>query len=519
MRRVVAFALALVAASCGGRESAPETVVVLAERDVEGLDPHLAGTVHVTQEVLANAYEGLVSLDARMEIIPAVAESWTNPDERTWEFRIREGVPYHCGGTVSAGDVAFSLGRALSHPKSVLRTALLGVERIEAIPGGRVKLVTRRPDAYLLARLRDVAVVPRGPVEGQGAAAFEGRSCGTGPYRVAGRSPGLYVDLERFDGYWRGKPPVPSARFLARSFRDPDWRGLLPPRSRLCFSQMPASPQFAEALRFGQPQRSPGLSVVYLGFDLRPGSSPTVRLRGSARGNPFLDARVRRAVSLAVDRAAFRLEFAGDFGFPAAQLVPPGVFGFDPALPAPRRELEEARRLMSETPYADGFEVELDVRGLMARAGPPLARDLAAIGISARVNALDEGEFFARLASRRSSLYVLRFSCRSGDAQEVFDRWVRSKDRATGLGEANYSYDVCPVEGLDSAIDAARATIAVSERQAALQGVMRRALAADLAVPLFQYEELTFLSPGLVWPWRLDSFQLVADARLAPGTR
>lgn len=519
MRRVLALALALVAASCGRRESVPETVAVLAERDVEGLDPHLAGQVHVTQEVLANAYEGLVSLDARMGIAPAVAESWANPDERTWEFQVRKGVRFHCGGTVSADDVAFSLSRALSHPQSVLRTSLLGVERIEALPGDRVRVVTRDPDAYLLARLRDVAVVPRRYVEEKGGVAFEGLSCGTGPYRVVGRSPGLYVDLQRFDGYWRGKAAVHGARFLARSLRDPDWRGLLPPRSRLAFSQMPASPHFAEALRFGQPQRSPGLSVVYLGFDLRAGSSPAVRLRGSARGNPFLDARVRRAVSLAVDRAAFRLAFAGDFGFPASQLVPPGVFGFDPALPAPRRDLEEARRLMAATPFAAGFEVELDVRGLMERAGPALERDLEAIGISAKVNVLDERAFFQRLESRRSSLYVLRFSCRSGDAQELFDRWVRSEESATGLGGANFSYDACPVEGLDAAIDAARATTAVSERQAALQAIMRRTLAADLAVPLFQYEELTFLSPGLVWPPRLDAYQLVADARLEPAAR
>lgn len=517
MSRALALPLVLaLLAGCSRREAAPDTAVVLADRDVEGLDPHASGKVHTTQEVLLDAYEGLVALDAHLAVVPALAASWSNPDDRTWEFQLRPDVRFHTGGTMTAADVAFSVERARTEPGSVLKTSLVGVTGVEVVAPDRVRIRTKEPDAYLLARLRDVFVVSGAAVKRAGPAAFEGTSCGTGPYRVTGRVPGRYVDLERFDAYWGGPSSVPRARYVARSFGDPDWRELVPSGGRIAFSQMPASPYFDRARGFGRSERSPSLSIVYLGFDLRGPETPGVTLPDGSHGNPFLDRRVREAVSLAIDRGAFRREFAGEFGFPAGQLVPPGVFGYDPSLPVPVRDVGRARDLLAGTPFAKGFEVELDVRSLMERAGPAVARMLADAGIRASVSLLDEEDFFARLSSRRSSLYVLRFSCRTGDAQEVFDRWLHGKDPATGLGEANYSYDVSPVEGLDADIDDARRTIEPAERRTKLQHVMRHAVADQLVVPLFQYEELTFVSPGLEWPSRFDSFRLARDARFVP---
>src|SRR4051812_22974868 len=94
--RALALLLAVVvpATACAPRETPPDTLVIAADRDVEGLDPHTSGQVLQTQTVLANLYEGLVTFDAQMSLVPALALSWSNPDELTWDFQIRTGVPF-----------------------------------------------------------------------------------------------------------------------------------------------------------------------------------------------------------------------------------------------------------------------------------------------------------------------------------------------------------------------------------------------------------------------------------------
>ena len=87
--------LALAGSSC--RRGTPDTLYVLADRDVEGLDPHASGGVFQTQNLLANVYEGLVARDRDMRLVPALAVSWSNPDDRTWDFVLRPGVRFHDG--------------------------------------------------------------------------------------------------------------------------------------------------------------------------------------------------------------------------------------------------------------------------------------------------------------------------------------------------------------------------------------------------------------------------------------
>ena len=93
MRRLGLLMLAG-ALACRNVASLPDTLVVFAERDVEGLDPHTSGQVWQTQMLLANVYESLVSLDAQMVPRPALAVSWSNPDDFTWEFEIRPGSAF-----------------------------------------------------------------------------------------------------------------------------------------------------------------------------------------------------------------------------------------------------------------------------------------------------------------------------------------------------------------------------------------------------------------------------------------
>ncbi|MEO6324398.1 MAG: ABC transporter substrate-binding protein [Thermoanaerobaculia bacterium] len=504
-------ALAIAAGACARRQAAPDMLVIASERDVEGLDPHTAGQVLQTQTVLANVYEGLVTFDPQMSLVPALALSWTNPDELTWDFQIRGAVPFQSGGLLEGDDVVFSLQRARDNPRSVLRGALAHVTEIRALAHDRVRVVTSRADASLISRLRQVFIVSRRFMAANGEGALAARSAGTGPYRVASRREGETIDLTRFDEYWRGTPAIPKARFVARSFGEAALAAQVPPTGRLLFRLKPGTPaaQAGENVRYA----TPGLGVQYLSFDLRRRTSPRVRLRAGQSGNPFLDGRVREAVALVLDHPRLLREAAGEDGFTPTQLVPPDVFGFDPSIAAPRRNRDEARRLMASSDFAAGFDVELDLRPLNTAMAPALVRDLAELGILVSPNILPDKEFFGRLASGDSSLCILRFFCWTGDAQKILDDVFHSRDRSTGLGEFNFAYESNPVPGIDAEIEASRSASAPAVRLNLLQQAMRRVVVSRLAIPLLQDKDVTYAPPDLEWTPREDGFRLVFEAR------
>ncbi|HEV8267488.1 MAG TPA: ABC transporter substrate-binding protein, partial [Thermoanaerobaculia bacterium] len=215
LRVVFSCVAALTLCACARRASPPDTLVFLNERDVEGLDPHTSGEVWQTQVVLSNVYETLVTFDPQMAIVPSLATSWSNPDDLTWEFRLARNVPFHSGGTLTAEDVVFSLKRARDDARSVLRSALANVTDVAAAGDDLVRIKTREPDASLIARLREVFVVSKAAVTGPAGDAATA-SAGTGPYRLARRMPGKYVDLVRFDAYRSGPAAIPNVRFVAR---------------------------------------------------------------------------------------------------------------------------------------------------------------------------------------------------------------------------------------------------------------------------------------------------------------
>jgi peptide/nickel transport system substrate-binding protein len=499
--------VALATSACGAPPPpavrTPALLAILAERDVEGLDPHTAGQVWQTQMVLANVYEGLIAFDARMSLTPALAVAWSNPDERTWDFELRPHVAFQTGGFVEADDVVFSFRRARDHPDSALRVALAGVEEVRALAPDRVRIRTREADAFLLARLREVFVVSRRYVEQHGEAALATTSCGTGPYQVAARTPGASVDLARFPGHWRGPAHIPQARFVARSFGAPDLAQLLPADTPLLFWARPGSPVWPLAQQQAVAHPAPGLAVLYLSFDLRPRAA-----------RPFMDARVRRAVAASIDRDALvRLAMAGE-AIAASQLVPPTVLGFDPQLAPQRRDAAAAQRLMAESPAADGFDVDLNLRESQAALSGPLAQQLSAVGIRVHIHTWADEDFFHQAAAGALALAVHRFSCWTGDAQTFYDKVIHSRRPAVGYGIFNFAYDDDPEPGLDYDIEESRHLLNPNRRLLALQHIMRRILDAGLAIPLIQEKDLVFTSPQVVYTPRADTFRMLYEMDL-----
>ena len=288
----------------------------------------------------------------------------------------------------------------------------------------------------------------------------------------------------------------------------------VPRGAPLVFYTIPGTPAFARAREEHALYERPGLPVQYLGFDLRSRDSPGVDLPAGSTGNPFLDVRVRRAIARVIDYEGLRRDILGGTTRPASQLVPPEVLGYDAGIPEPNMNLAEARRLMAQSAYPGGFAVDLDVRQFVGEHFiAHLTAGLARIGIQARARTFGDQEFFDHLRAGKSSLYLFRFSCRTGEAQEFFDKCVHSRDETLGYGLYNFSSDQSPLPGLDGLMEEARRTLVPSERVDRLQMVMRRIMDEQLFVPLLSERTVTFLHRGLTWKPRADGLRLFAEMK------
>jgi peptide/nickel transport system substrate-binding protein len=442
------------------------------------LDPHLHDEA-VTRSILGHLYETLVGFDADMGLVPVLALRWENPNDLTWRFHLRPGVRFHDGRDLTAADVVASLERARRIPGSRSSGYLVAVREVRELDPATIEIVTLRPYPILLNKLAFVAVVPADapvPITAP---------IGTAPYRLVHAEPGQGLLLAGFPLHWAGTPAIDRVelRFLASSAARVDalLAGELDVVHEIAASDVPrlAGPVRLEARQ--------GLLVLYL--------------HGRADRPPFADVRVRRAVSLALDREQLVAEMLHGQGTPAGQMLTRQVFGFDPGLPPIARDLAAARQLLADAGYPQGLDLELEMRA--GRDAGAVVRQLAEAGIRARVIERPWTEMYPRLASGEVTFYLGGWACSSGDASDLFDSMLHRPDPAGGYGDSNFSGFHDPV--LDGLIEASGATLDMASRQRVLRQALRLTAEQLPVIPLAVPHALYGVRREVAWSPRLDS--------------
>src|SRR2546427_11950924 len=145
---------------------------------------------------------------------PSLAESWTlSPDQRVYEFKLRQGVKFHNGDPFTAEDVKFSFQRAKS--SRILKEK---VREVEIVDSHRVRFHLNEPFPDFMAFYGTLAtasswIVPKKYVEKVGDDGFKKQPVGLGPYKFVSNTPGIEIVMEANEGYWRKTPSVKRLEF------------------------------------------------------------------------------------------------------------------------------------------------------------------------------------------------------------------------------------------------------------------------------------------------------------------
>jgi peptide/nickel transport system substrate-binding protein len=400
----VALAAGLVVACAPPAKHTP-LVVAFGESRCR-LDPHL-GNRAVGWSVLSSFYDPLVAFSERLELRPALAESWSRQDATHWRFELRHGVQFQDGRPLTPADVVASLERARNHPRSALRHYLLGVSSVRADGDHAVVIETAAPVPDLLARLTFVLVVPKEQARRDEITA----PVGTGPYRFLGIEAGGAVVAQAWSG-WRGRPEIEDVRFEFDESDEAAARRLVDGSVDVCHllpEDWVAEVAAARQLRVVE---QPRLAVQLLGF--HPELAPQEAARALA------DPRVRRALLLALDRQDWVRRLYRGNGMVASQYVHPAVFGFDPAVEPVPFDPDAARRLLAEAGFSGGLDLSLGFRPAGLDVATAIADDLGKIGV--RVH-LAPG-----LKARE--LVAFSWACSTGDASDFLNNIIWRPDAA-----------------------------------------------------------------------------------------
>ena len=342
-----------------------------------------------TAQMHINMHDGLVRLtpwEVPHRVEPAVAESWKEISPTVTEFRLREGVRFWDGTTVTAEDVAWSINRSIrgDHPryKSYAGRWAYNFEKVEVVDPLTVRVHTHRPDpmTFVVLAQTPAAILSKDAFEAAGdPEAWFRAPVGCGPYKIAEFRDDQYLKLERFEDYWGEKAPleeliyynVPdvSARITALINGEVDFIVSVPPDQVIAL----------EGRR--------GIKTLGVTWDMF-----HVYALNATR-EPLTDPRIRRALNLAIDREALNNGLWGGEGVVPTGHHYPGRAGYDPEWKVFEYNPDKARELLSEANY-DGTVLELAFGAsyyLYAnQAAPAIARMWEDVGLKVRMQYVEE---------------------------------------------------------------------------------------------------------------------------------
>ncbi len=481
------------------------------------IDPHQV-FLGPDMAVARMVYDSFVGRDADSNWVPGLAVSWSAPDDAHWVFKLRPGVVFSDGTPFTAADVVFSLERVRRlETASSYVTNLRSITAVEALDPLTVRITTDRPNAALPGQLTNIFIVSRHVVEGAPLADVQnGRAAvGTGPFKVAAFTRGERLELVRNESYWGEKPAWAAvservivndaARVAALLAGDLDLIDAV-------------APSYLERL-----EHTDGVSVFKHASDRVMFLHPNVRLDrlpmltdaagAPLAANPLRDVRVRRALSLAIDRRALASRaFEGD-AIPATQLVPPGFGGFDPALPVLPYDPAAARRLLAEAGYPQGFGMVIACTNNRyvsdEKVCQVLGQMLERVGLKMKVEALPGSVVFSRGRYDTNEWPLLlagQSNSTSRDPTHTISLALHSFD-GTGYGTSNRGG--FKDAALDRAIEAAVGRTDPA-REDALHGAMMQGIEAGAVIPLYVQTVVVAARRGISYQPRMDE-QTVAQ--------
>jgi peptide/nickel transport system substrate-binding protein len=380
------------------------------------LDPTLART-YVGRIVFASFCDKLFDIDDKLNVVPQLALSHeTAADGKAVTIKLRPGVKFHDGEEFNAEAAKFSLDRHLSMTGSFRKPELAAIDRVDAIDPLTIRIVLKAPFSPLIAQLTDRAGMMLSPKAAKEAGdRFGLKPVCAGPYKFVERVQQDRIVVEKFADYWN-KANVHIDRIVYLPIVDSSVRLANLKSGGLDLIERLLATDIKDVRADPKLKLSTPLSLGYQGIDINVG-------RGEAAKGPLgQSAKVRQALSLAIDREALtQVVFNGEF-VPGNQWVNPEHPYFQKDFPVPKRDVAKAKALMKEAGINGRVTVDFMVpKGPESQAVAEMIQAMAGeIGIDMKIRVTEFATSLKQAEAGEYQAFFLDWSGRTDPDGNVY---------------------------------------------------------------------------------------------------
>ena len=488
---------------------------------ITSMDPHFHN-LGPNNAMSLHIFEPLIKRDENQKLVPGLATSWKAVDDLTWEFKLRKNVRFHDGTPFTAEDVVFSLRRVPDVPNSPssFATFTKPIIDVKVVDPHTVIFKTATAHVLLPSDLASVMIVSR--ANGEKATTTDYNSgkaaIGTGPYKFVEFVPNQRVVFKANYGYWGGEEPWDKITF----------KMLTNPAARVAALlsgdvQMIETVPTADIAKLSKDKNynlvdKVSNRVIYVHLNQSTEKSPPFVFDKAGKPldkNPFRDVRVRKALSMAINRDAIVDRVMEKKAVAASQLLPDFFYGTSKKLKPTKFDPEGAKKLLAEAGYPNGFAMTLHGPNNRyindANVVQAIAQMYSRIGIDAKVETMPSAVFFTRASKFEFGYTLLGWGTESGEQGSSMRSLLATYDPAKGMGVTNRGRYSNPA--FDKVLSEALVTMDDKKREAMIQQAAEMVMGDVGLIPL-HYEVSTWATAkGFKYTARTDQYTLASGLK------
>lgn len=382
------------------------TLIIARLSDAENLDHHFMSTINAASVTHRKIYEGLVGRDKNSDIQPLLAKEWNQLDDTTWEFKLREDVTFHDGTAFNAEAVKATFDRLLDPNAASPRAVVFKmVKEVKVVDDFTVQFLLTEPFSPLLSILasHEGGIINPNTIEEYGKNIIQEPN-GTGPFVFESWTPGQEIVFSKNENYWGEKAKINRVEFKVVPEETTRISMLETGEAHIAEPLSVTMLDTVEASKASEVYRSEGYGTEYVGFNVQK--------------TPFNDVLVRKAIAHAVEMDSIIDGVFNKIGKKANSLLGSKVFGYHEGLEAYEYNLNEAKRLLAEAGYPNGFETTLKTMDSKERINlaEVLQSQLKGIGIKVNIQVLEYGTFVEQVNAGDSEMFIISWRNATGDA-------------------------------------------------------------------------------------------------------
>lgn len=429
-----------------GTSNEPDTsaYLVAIEEEADTVDFQCTSIYYT---IATNVFDRLVEIktddDGNVTISPSLAESWDeSADGLVYTFHLRKGVTFSNGSALTSSDVLYTLTRLLTHPDSCnqdIAEIILGAQDLEAGKANKLEgfkilgdldfsITLEQPFEAFLACLS----MPGASIMDEETTTEAGDRFGTDPAYTIGTGPFVLDTWEAGKGMllsanqncWAGPPKC--AGLDLRFLTEPEEIRTMFENGELDILDLDDQGSAAEFFIHGDIYQDRIKQVPQIGISY-------IALNESS--GPLSDVNVRKALQLALDRNTLLDAVYSGRGSVENGIFSHGLYGFNPDLPTIPYDPEQAKELLQEAGYPDGFDLEFTVKSSSTQWEMILAQHAVsmweAIGVRANIEVMDESDFMKLRKNGQLACYTATWTADYNDPDNYIYTFFGSPENTT----------------------------------------------------------------------------------------